>query len=456
MRLRFTNRHEGETSGVQGRWRRQSGRRAAAGGATSSDSGSMGPYTENPVITPPPTETPSTDSFTIKVAGIKFSGAEDAYNPLFDRARKLRIDPPQWRKENLLEKILGRDEPISYVQGRSATVKLDITGLPEIPKVPKGRSIFVRVTPSAKLRKQRLVKKQGKLVVEEDPGASSYPITFDPPDRTIKVSDWGADDYDQLEFTTSAFPDEVRFDKLHITWRFEYRSPEEETWSSGGEDRTEHETYITYGQASEAFAPHFRPWTQVLRRACFYAHGADTIIEASTRGATGIYDSREFYYTGGTHSRLNNDWINLWQMFNDGWVDCRDISNYYTIMMHWLGITTVWQQKITEVTGGFHFNTLRPLSTALDPDFDEGWWVRKQGETISNWWAFHQVGILNDKPIPAIEDDRTKIYDPMIRIERDTETERVPTDMTQTAYKRAIFDEGKFIWGSIDLVDAVY
>ena len=411
---------------------------------------------------PPPYEgSPSTDpqqpgSVKIYAKAIKFSGADTDYNPLYDRALRSKIEPPQWQK--IPDQNVPVSKPISYVKGTRATVKLDISGSPD----PPGSSLSVRVTPSGSLYKQvfrkdakgKLIKEDGQLAADDAPGVDPYPITFDEPSETIQVTDWTHKDYEQLSFTTSAFPNTVRFDKLKITWKFEYRYNATDKWRSAGEQTTEHETYITYDRSYEEFKPDKRPWTQVLRRACSYAHGTNTITEASTQVTTGIYNSLEFYYNGNdTHSDDDDHWIKLWEMLSQGWMDCMDGSNYYTILMRWLGINAN-QIKINKedhirdanetpiVYRGFYYKTLRPISTAND---NAGWLVRNPntlnlGGPGGNWWNFHQVGIVAQDPDDT--ENSTRVYDPIIMVNRGNPA--VPVKMTQDDYKLALFDPAPF------------
>lgn len=430
--------------GIQRRWRFQisgiSRRRAAS-----------------PSYGGPPPIDPQPGSVTIHAKAIKFSGANTDYNPLYDRALRSKIEPPQWRKGP--DQNAPISKPISYVKGTRATVKLDISGSPNIPS---GSSLSVRVTPSAALWKQvfrkdgkgKLKKEDGKLVAADAPGVDPYPITFDEPSETIQVTDWTHKDYKQLSFTTSAFPNTVRFDKLKITWKFEYRYNAKDEWRAAGTETTEHETYITYDRSYEGFKPDNRPWTQVLRRACSYAHGADTITETSRQVTTSIYNSLEFDYNGGyTHSDYEDRWILLWEMLNQGSMDCMDGSNYWTILMQWLGINAN-QIKINEedhirdkndkpiVYNGFYYKTLRPISTAND---NAGWLVRNRntlnlGGEGGNWWNFHQVGIVAQNPDDP--ENSTRVYDPIIMVNRGNPT--VPVKMTQDTYTRALFDPVPF------------
>ena len=406
---------------------------------------------------PPSTDPQQPGSVKIYAKAIKFSGADTAYNPLCDRALDLKIEPPQWQKVPDQNAPISR--PISYVKGTRATVKLDISGSPNIPP---GSSLSVRVTPSAALYKQvfrkdakgKLVKDDGQLAVDDASGVAPYTITFTEPSKTIQVTNWTHEDYEQLSFKTSLLPDTVRFDKLKITWKFEYRYNAKDPWRAAGKETTEHEAYITYDRSYEGFKPDNRPWTQVLRRACSYAHGTDTITEASTQVTTGIYNSLEFYYDGEkTHSDYEDHWIRLWEMLNQGWMDCMDGSNYYTILLRWLGINAN-QIKINKedhvrdenrkpiVYRGFYYKTLRPISTAND---NAGWLVRNRnalnlGGAGSNWWNFHQVGIVAQDPDDT--ENSTRVYDPIIRVNRGNPA--VPVKMTQGDYKLALFDPASF------------
>lgn len=408
------------------------------------------PQPDPPQPDPPQPDPPQPGSVKIYAKAIKFSGADTAYNPLYDRALGSKIEPPQWRK--VPDQDAPISEPISYVRGTRAIVKLDISGSPNIPP---GSSLSVRVTPTAALWKQVLRKDaKGQLVADDASGVNPYPITFDEPSETIQVTNWTHEDYKQLSFTTSAFPDTVRFDKLKITWKFEYRYDAKDPWRDAGKQPTEHETYITYARSYEEFKPDKRPWTQVLRRACSYAHGADTITETSTQVTTNIYDSLEFYYDGGnTHSDYDDHWIKLWEMLNHGWMDCRDGSNYYTILMRWLGISANQikinkedhirdQNKRPIVYMGFYYKTLRPISTAND---NAGWLVRNPNTLDlsgagGNWWNFHQVGIVAQDPDDP--ENSTRVYDPIIMVNRGKPA--VPVKMTRDNYKLALFDPAPF------------
>ena len=171
--------------------------------------------------------------------------------------------------------------------------------------------------------------------------------------------------------------------------------------------------------------------------------------------ATGIYDSLEFYYFGDqTHSiydsRLNHWGIALWLMLHEGWMDCRDSSNYWTIMMQWLGITNAKYRKITEAQGAFYYKTLRPISTSRD--INEGWSVRDPEDGGSNFWRFHQVGVIIHDPDNP---DDSHVYDPIIKINRNDP--RVPVNMIKEDYQRDFYDnEGTFKWGSMGLVTYVF
>ncbi len=367
----------------------------------------------------PPYPTP----VTVSVAGIMFTdaAARGYYNPLYDRQRELNIEPPQWQINP------PKNEPISYVRKTKATLKLDITVSCRTP-------IWVRVKPTGRLN------------------SDATPLTFTPRSQPIRVTNWDDPDYERLIFTTNLLPDEVRLDQLRITWDFEYGYTKNGPWFDAGKERTAHEIYITYARPYYGFPMSYRPWKQVLRTACSYAHGAKTTIKASSLVTTGIYDSLEFKYDGtDSHSEFDNSQIRLWDMIGDGWVDCMDGSNYYTILMRWLGIFAN-QIKINKGPGGFYYKTLRPISTAAD--LNGGWLVRDLNQWNSNWWYFHQVGIL------------TNIYDPIIRIEKETEAKRVPTNMTKDNYMHALFDpvpyrdpeieiSGTFPWDVAALVGKV-
>lgn len=369
--------------------------------------------------------TPDPNGITVNVANIRFTGPHTNYNPLYDRENQLNINPPQWRL------IPSRNEPISYVKRKSATIQLDITGS---PKIPTGTPIRVRVKPSAELLKKTLTKK-GQEILVPDPGSS--PITFMPQSKEIRVKDWGDPDYDQLTFRTSALPNEVRLNQLNITWDFKYRHSPTGPWYDAGKETTEHEIYITYHPSYKGFRPSRRPWKEVLKTACSYTHGANSVIEVSKRVTTNIYDSLDFSYDETmSHSNFHNSQILLWRMLKEGWVDCMDGSNYYTILMRWLGINAN-QIKITEGPGGFHYKLLRPISTTrFDPAIKKGW--------FEGHWNFHQVGIFKDH-----------IYDPIIMIDK-IRNPRIPIEMRQPDYKRAIFHSGIFKWNTKALVARVY
>ena len=380
-------------------------------------------------------------SVRINAAAIKFtdSAARGYYNPLYDRQPTpvhpsgLNIEPPQWQKAPY------KSEPISYSRGTRATIKLDITGSPPIPD---DSSISVRVTPRAELLKRILMEEDNDTLVT-DPNPHS--ITFDPPCRTIQVTDWNQPDYEQLTFTTNALPNEVQLSQLKITWCFEYRYSETDQWFNVPEEITSHETYITYSRPYYKFSPFYRPWKQVLRKACFYAHGATSTISASSMVTTKIYDSLEFSYKSNkSHSDFDNSEIKLWQMLSDGWVDCMDGSNYYTIMMQWLGIPAK-QQKISEGPGGFFYNLLRPISTS--DNLNAGWEI--------DHWNFHQVGILTHVYDPIIRTNATVVYDPITMTDKAEGPGIVPTNISSDDYKPAIFESGKFSWDSKALVRRV-
>ncbi|MDE0686285.1 MAG: hypothetical protein OXI63_25440 [Candidatus Poribacteria bacterium] len=212
-----------------------------------------------------------------------------------------------------------------------------------------------------------------------------------------------------------------------------------------GEETISHEIYITYSRSYEAFEPYCRPWKRVLRDACSYAHGAKSIISASSMVATGIYDSLKFrYYACDSHSWYNNFEIKLWEMLSEGWMDCMDGANYWTIMMRWLGISAN-QIKINEedhiidrdgrirVYHGFYYKTLRPISAS--DNHTVGWHVRNRTDPNSNWWNFHQVGILGNAQHGTLG---SWIYDPIIKINETAP--RVPTNMIRDDYKRVLFD----------------
>ena len=384
-------------------------------------------------------------SFSIYLKAIKFSGAGTAYNPLYDRALASKIDPPQWQK--VPDQKDPTSQPISYVKGTQATLAVDIAGTPKLSGTP----IEVRVTVSGKLWQQVLVKNNtGELEVKDAPGVGT-PITFQPTSQTIRVTNWDHEDYGQLRFTTQALPNTVRFDKLKIEWCFEYRYNRSGPWLAAGRETTDHELYITYARAYEGFEPNKYPWTQVLRRACFYAHGQKDIIGIARRVTTGIYNSLEFEYTQrDTHSWYNNGKIKLWDMLRDGWMDCQDGSNYWTIMLRWLGISAN-QIKINEqdhikdkagnpiVYNGFYYKTLRPISS--DPNIKAEWRVRDLNNAGSNWWDFHQVGVLEDIHTP-VNADRTRVYDPTIKLNRNAPI--VPVNASKAAYKLALFDPRPF------------
>ena len=393
-----------------------------------------------PYEPPPPPDPPQPGSVKIHAKAIKFSGANTDYNPLYERALESKIEPPQWQK--VPDQDAPISKPISYVKGTRATVKLDISGS---PKIPPRSSLLVRVTPTAALWKQvfrkdtkgRFMKNaKGELVADDASGVHPYRITFTDPSKTIQITDWTHEDYEQLSFKTSLLPDTVRFDKLKITWKFEYRYNAKGPWRDAGTQTTEHETYITYDRSYKGFKPQNRPWIEVLRRACSYAHGAATITETSTQVTTSIYDSLEFrYYSYNSHSWYDNSEINLWDMLDDGWVDCMDGSNYYTILMRWLGINAN-QVKINEnpaADQGFYYKPLRPISAS--DNHTVGWLVRNRTKRDSNWWNFHQVGILGSVQHGTFG---SHIYDPVIKINEIVP--RVPTNMIRDDYERAIFD----------------
>ena len=360
---------------------------------------------------------------TVSVANIMFTGTRTDYNPLYDRERELKIEPPQWQKDP------RKDEPISYVRKKRATLKLDITGSPDKLRVP----VWVKVTPKAELLK-KTVTEDGKEELVPDPGSTS--IAFKPQSEPIRVTKWDDPDYEQLSFTTNPLPDEVRLNQLKITWNFKYGYTKNGPWFDAGKERTAHEIYITYARPYYGFPMSYRPWKQVLRTACSYAHGAKTTIKASSLVTTGIYDSLEFKYDGtDSHSEFDNSQIRLWDMIGDGWVDCMDGSNYYTILMRWLGINAN-QIKINEDPRrdqGFYYTTLRPISAS--DNHTVGWLVRNRTKRGSNWWNFHQVGILGDEQHGTLG---SHIYDPIIKINEIDPT--VPTNMIRDDYKRALFD----------------
>lgn len=367
--------------------------------------------------------TPDPNGVTVNVASIIFTGPHANYNPLFDREPTAdfpegsEIEPPQFQKNPF------KNEPISYVKRRHAVIKLDITGSPQRSS---GTRLWVRVQPSAELLNRR-------------EGGESDPITFRPQSRVIRVNDWNRPDYDQLIFRTSDLPNEVRLDQLNITWDFKYRDSPAGAWHDAGNETTEHEIYITYRPSYKGFRPSRYPWKQVLKTACSYAHGANSVTEVSRLLTTGIYDSLEFFYDEtDSHSDFDNSYIMLWRMLQteNPWVDCMDGSNYYTILMRWLGINAN-QIKITEKIGEtFIYKLLRPISTRpFNPAEERGW--------LEGSWNFHQVGIFKDH-----------IYDPIIMIDR-TGNPRVPVQMRQRDYKLAMFHSGIFKWASKALVRRV-
>ncbi|MDE0683828.1 MAG: hypothetical protein OXI63_13000 [Candidatus Poribacteria bacterium] len=135
-------------------------------------------------------------------------------------------------------------------------------------------------------------------------------------------------------------------------------------------------------------------------------------------------------------------------MLNDDWVDCTDGSNYYTVMMRWLGINANRIRiglKVKKTDRfGFEFNDLRPISkTPITDDNDTSW--------VDGGWNFHQVGILGGGIYdPVIKVNKTTVYDPETMTYKTDGT--VPTNMSQEDYKRAIFDTGNFSWSSQSLI----
>ena len=125
--------------------------------------------------------------------------------------------------------------------------------------------------------------------------------------------------------------------------------------------------------------------------------------------------------------------------FKEGWVDCRDASNYYTIMMQWLGICAN-QEKINPDKEGFYFKELRPISTS--DNLNAGWEI--------DHWNFHQVGLLTHVYDPIIKVNKITVYDPITMTYKTDGT--VPINMIKDNYKRTIFESGKFTWDSKDLV----
>lgn len=347
---------------------------------------------------------------TIEVVGIIFTGAPGAinYHPLYDRQPKpgypsgLNIDPPQWLKSP------SKNEPIAYTRNTVMTVKADISGTYDTP-------IWVRITPSGVLT------------------SDNTSINFSPSSRIIQVTDWGVEDYDNLIFSSSALPNEIRLDSLSISWSLQYGYSSDGPWYDVGSQVTEHQIYVTYDRPYYLFSPFYRPWKQVLHAACHYANGATTTSQASCMVVSGIYNSLQFSYRSwDSHSEFDNSKFELWKMLSAGWMDCMDGSNYYTVMMRWLGIPAN-QVKIDENLQGFYYKELRPISTS--PDLDAGW--------QTGYWNFHQVGIL------------TNIYDPIIMVDR-TGTPRVPANMDMPTYKGYVFASGTFEWGTSALVSSVY
>ena len=323
----------------------------------------------------------------VNVAGIIFTGARNDYNPLYDREGESNIEPPQWHRDPITNELTNK--PISYVRKKKATVKLDITG-------SYGTPIWVKVTPKAELLKKVITEKGVEKFVP-DPGPTS--IAFDRASEAIEVTNWNDPDYERLTFKTNILPNEVRLNQLKITWKFEYGYSKMGPWLKAGEETTYHEIYITYASSYRGFLPHKRPWKRVLKTACSYAHGENSQIEVSKRVTTGIYDSLEFrYYSYGSHSVYNNSQIKLWAMLEDGWIDCMDGSNYWTILMRWLGINAnqIKINRNTDPDEGFYYTTLRPISAS--DNHTVGWLVRNRTKRDSNWWNFHQVGILGDIP----------------------------------------------------------
>jgi len=263
--------------------------------------------------------------------------------------------------------------------------------------------------------------------------SDSTSISFTPSSQTIEVTDWDDEDYNRLTFTSSALPNEVRLDNLSITWDFEYGYSQNGPWNDAGDQTISHEIYITYDRPYYLFSPFYRPWKRVLRDASSYADGATSTIQTSSMVTSGIYNSLAFYYKStDSHSYYDNSQIELWSMRAQGWMDCMDGSNYYTIMMRWLGISAN-QIKIDEsVPDTFDYKELRPISTSSN--LNAGWQTGN--------WNFHQVGIL------------TNVYDPIIMVDK-TGTPRVPTNMTKPVYSGYVFDAGEFVWASNALVTRV-
>ncbi len=383
--------------------------------------------TNTPYGSPSP---PDPISVRVNVAGIIFTGARNDYNPLYDREDEVNIEPPQWQQDPF------KREPVSYVRKKKATIKLDITG-------SYGTPIWVRVTPTAELLK-KITTAEGVEKLVPDPGETS--IAFDRTSETIHVTNWDDPDYERLIFKTNALPDEVRLNQLKITWKFEYGYTKMGPWFRAGQETTYHEIYITYAPSYRGFLPHKRPWKQVLKTACSYAHGEDSKIEVSKRVTTGIYDSLEFNYDPEeSHSDFLNYEIRLWSMLKEGWVDCMDGSNYYTILMRWLGIPAHQIKISPNNSDKFVYKELLPIakiSFTNRPDTD---WESKT-------WNFHQVGILGDAQQGTLGNH---IYDPIIMIDK-TGTPRVPTNMIRDNYQRAIFKSGQFVWDANALVTKVY
>ena len=370
-------------------------------------------------ITPP-------NLVTVNVASIIFTGPHANYNPLFDREpsagfpKGSEIEPPQWEKKS------GKNEPISYVKRKSATLKLDITGSPDKLRGP----VWVKVTPKAELLK-KTVTEDGKEELVPDPGTT--PITFTRRSEEIRVTNWDDPDYEQLSFTTNPLPDEVRLNQLKITWNFKYGYTKNGPWFDAGKERTAHELYITYRRPYYGFPPFYRPWKQVLKTACSYAHGAKTTIEASSMVTPKIYMSFKFnYISRKSHSEFDNCKIKLWDMLKEDWVDCMDGSNYYTILMRWLGIPAHQKKISPSPSDKFVYKLLRPISRSKNLKAE--WGIDR--------WDFHQVGILSH------------VYDPIIMI--DPERKIIPANMPRWDYERAIFESGQFVWDSLALVTSVH
>ncbi len=354
---------------------------------------SQGAFSVNALVTI--VGTVSEDSVSIETIIPQVTSVSFVYDhPLFDHFLNQPISDPVWDKN--ISGPMYKNEPAAYTKGSNAQARLKITHLKDLTS-----STVVQV------RGVKVASDDENFFPESMIFPQHWPVMSSP---VLKSSPL----YQSVNF----------YDTLDVNWQYRVRKLDGTfpDWNSPyviTMNQSNHKIYTTYDSPQPPMLP---CWKEVIDRATFYAANAITQKDIRSKITVSInqsgftYDGSKSHTTGYDLLHLSNRNLPVGVtrgLLDDTWVDCRDCSNYFSVLCKSIGDNP----KSLTIHGPFYYNAIKPIGAF---DYTEA------GE---NRWNFHQVGYQN-------------VYDPCVTVNG-----IIPQDMDFNMYETYLYykpNGGKF------------